>query len=361
MSEVGDKPIRVVIVEDSPVAREFLIAILEDEPKFEVAGTGVNGSEAVPLVQLHRPDLVLMDANMPVMNGFAATRQIMETCPTRIIIVTASYEPADVSTSMQALDAGALTVVEKPFGFGHPRHEDSVAALLSVAVALSEVHVVRRWSRAARPLAERPAVVRSQGKVRAVAIAGSTGAPRIVGSLLRGLPARIGCPVLIVQHISPGFVEGFAGWLDGLCAMPVQVAKDGVAAAPDHVYVAPDDSHLRIDGGNVLRLSGGPPRGGFRPSADELFESMATAYGSAALGIVLTGMGRDGAEGLSAMSARGATTMAQDPDSCVVGGMPSAAIAVGAAGAVLAPEQLLEALRERLQLKEIIGRGPKRN
>lgn len=341
MSKTEPVPIRVMIADDSPSARAFLVSILELEDGIEVVGEAQNGEQAVDGATKLRPDVILMDGHMPDVDGFTATRRIMETCPTRIIIATASYDPRDVKTSLQGLEAGALSVVEKPFGPGDPRHEASVKQLLSLIRALSEVGVVRRWARRSPETGAPPDPPKnSLIRPRIIAIAGSTGAPKVLASILRALPPDIACPVVLVQHISAGFVEGFAMWLDGLCRLPVLIARNGDALKPANVYVAPENRHLRVAADDRIALGDDPPVGNFRPSADCLFESVARSYGAAAIGVILTGMGRDGADGLTAMARAGAVTVAQDPATCVIRSMPSAAIAAGAIHHVIPAEAI---------------------
>ena len=343
--------IRVLIVEDSPVVREFLVHLLGSDPEIDVIGTAANGAHAVEAAQRLHPDVITMDIHMPQMNGFDATRCIMETAPTRIVIVSGSSSTKEIATTFHALEAGALAVVRRPAGIGHPDHEATAGELLQTVKLMSEVVVVRRWPPARRvtPVFERarepelkPAVV----EIRLVAVGASTGGPPALQNILAGLPKNLGVPILVVQHIAPGFTEGLAEWLAASTGFPVRVAADGERPAPGQVFIAPEGFQpgIRRDGSVVLAR--GEPENGHCPSISYLFRSVAEAFGPSAVGVLLTGMGRDGAAELKLMKERGAITIAQDRDSSIVHGMPGEAIRLGAATHVLPLDQIAAALRK---------------
>ncbi|HEY9215560.1 MAG TPA: chemotaxis protein CheB [Ancylobacter sp.] len=336
---MSDHTITILIVEDSPAAREFLYQLMAAQPDFEVVGLATDGAEGLALADETRPDVVLMDANMPVMNGFQATRQIMERCPTRIIIVTASFEPHDVRTSMHSLEAGALTIVEKPWGVGHPDHRRSVQRLVDTIRTMSEVEVVRRWparhSRAVGTVLGCP-----EHPYKAVAIGASTGGPRVLAQILRDMPADLEAPIFIVQHISPGFLGGLVDWLNDESAPFIQIAASGMRPSGGNVYFAPDDAQLGFEASGELRLSNELHVTGFRPSISHMFTAAAGLWGESVIGVLLSGMGRDGADGFHALDTAGAATIVQDPASCAVGSMPVAAIAAAPASVVLPPERI---------------------
>lgn len=341
--------IKVLIVEDSPVVREFLVHTLSSDPEIYVAGTANNGEEALEYVEHKRPDVITMDINMPRMNGFEATRKIMETHPTPIVIVSGHWDPQEVATTFRAMEAGALAVLPRPMGIGHPDYEETAAKLIQTVKLMSEVKVVRRW---ARPRPEKvaptlPPVVkpeRAPAEIQLVAIGASTGGPIALQTILSGLPKDFPVPVLIVQHIASGFVQGFVEWLAQSAGFPVQVATQDEPLLPGCARVAPDGFHLGVEMGNRIVLSQDEPENGFRPSVSYLLRSVAKVWGKNAVGVLLTGMGADGAKELKWMKERGALTIAQDQESSVVHGMPGAAIKMGAATYVLPPERIAAVL-----------------
>lgn len=327
--------IRVLVAEDSPTARQLLVRILEADPEIRVVGEAADGVEAVALASALRPDLVTMDIHMPRLDGLAATKEIMIIAPTPIVIVTGSTRAREVRDSMETLRLGALEVLVKPPGPSSPLFASEARRLVETVRAMSRVKVVRHW-RPSASAARAEAVARapSATKGRIVAIAASTGGPAALQAILCGLPGSFTLPVLVAQHITPGFTTGLAAWLGSICAFKVKVAQDGEALAPRTVYLAPDDRHLGVRGERVA-LSDGPPDAGFRPSGTALFTSVAKAFGAATLAVVLTGMGEDGVAGLRAVRRAGGRVIAQDEASSVVYGMPGAAVAAGLAHAVL--------------------------
>lgn len=338
---VAGGPIRVALVEDSATARALIGHLVEMQPDMRLVGSAVNGADGVELARTQRPDVVLMDVNMPVLDGFQATRRIMEDCPTRIVMITASLQGDDVRTSMRGLEAGALTVIRKPWGLDHPEHAASVQRLVETIRLMSEVTVVRR--RPVREDARRglaTARAASATRRRLVVMGASTGGPRVLARILRDLPADFGAPVCIVQHISPGFLPGLVTWLADEVKLAVAIAGDGIEPRPASVYFAPDGMQLGFAAGGMLRVSGCGDASGFCPSVSHLFQSAAAVWGATAVGVLLTGMGRDGVEGLLDLRAAGAVTIAQEPASCAVDGMPGAAIALGGATTVLPPEEI---------------------
>jgi two-component system chemotaxis response regulator CheB len=316
--------IRVMIVEDSPTTRQLLIAILSSDPEIQVVGVAVDGIEATERVGTLRPDVITMDVHMPRMNGFDATKVIMNEHPTPIVLVSASYLAEDVASSLAALGAGALTIVNKPAGPSSPDFEQVSRELVATVKAMAQVKVVRRWLDRAWPQAPLPYA--AAGRCRAVAIGASTGGPGALHKILGALPATFAAPIFIVQHISKGFGAGFAAWLDGACPLTVKLAEAGEEIRAGTVYIAPDDHHLGAN--NLLvRVNRDPPVGSFRPSATYLYESLSRVYGDRLLAVILTGMGRDGVDGLRAVRAAGGPVIAQDEASSVVFGMPGAAVA----------------------------------
>jgi two-component system chemotaxis response regulator CheB len=341
--------IRVLVVEDSAVVRAFLLHILGSDPEIQVVGTAKDGEEALEAVERTRPDVITMDVHMPKMNGFEATRRIMETRPTPIVIVSGTLDVAETARAFRAMEAGALAVLPRPAGIGHPEQEVTAADLVRTVKLMAEVKVVRRWPRLRSPGAIPTVSLSSEMRVQAanievIAVGASTGGPPVLQRILSGLPSSFQVPVLVVQHIAAGFTNGFAEWLGQYSNLEVHVATQGQPILPGHTYVAPEGLHMKVGRGREIRLSKEEPENGLRPSVSSLFRSVAEVYGEKAVGILLTGMGRDGAQELKLMKERGAVTIAQDRESSVVHGMPGEAISLGGATHILSPEKITAAL-----------------
>lgn len=339
--------IKVLIVEDSPVIQEFLVHILSSDPEIQVAGIANNGEEALEAVEHKKPDVVTMDIHMPKMDGFEATRRIMETQPVPIVIVSGSSTAKEIATTFRALEAGALVVVSRPKGIGHPDYERDARELVQNVKLMSEVKVVKRWPRSRKkafPSVPKVEIEKELLEIQMVAIGASTGGPIALQTILSRLPKDFPIPMLIVQHMATGFVQGFAEWLAQSSGFPVHVAADGEYPLPGHAYVAPDGFHMTVKPGNRIALSHDEAKDGLRPSVSYLFGSVAKVFGSKSIGVILTGMGKDGAEELRLMKDGGAITIAQDKESSVVYGMPGEAIELEAAMYVLPPEKIAATL-----------------
>ncbi len=337
--------IRALVAEASTKTRHLLLEILRADPEIVIVGEVSDGAGAVALTRKLRPDIVVMDAELPALNGFGATKQIMIETPTPIIIVSAVSGVQQAEVPVLALRAGALTILPKPSAPLSGIDPEEQQRFVSTVKAMSQVKVVRHWPD--REVVDRrptPIGATLQPRTRIVAVAASTGGPAAIQGMLSQLPAEFPAPILMVQHIATGFVEGLAAWLNTVCSLRVKIAEDGEPLAERTVYIAPDDRHLGVSAKSTILLSNAPPIGGFRPSATFLFESVAQAGGRAVVAIVLTGMGRDGADGLRAIRHRGGKIIAQDESTSVVFGMPAAAIADGHVDAVLP----LQAIAPRL-------------
>jgi two-component system chemotaxis response regulator CheB len=347
-------PIRALVVDDSPTAQKLLVTILQEAEGIQVVGVGADGAEAVRLTRRLRPDVVTMDVRMPGMDGLEATRRIMRDTPTPIVVVTADLMQADMNLTFEALRAGALTAVGKP-GLADV---ETCAKVIRTVRLMAAVPVVHHWDRrewrppealeALHPRAPRKrdpwAEKAGAGHVCAVGIASSTGGPATLAKILGRLPADFAAPVLIVQHVTSGFVAGLAEWLDDVTPLRVGLAAHGETPQAGSVLLAPDDYHVRLNAQGVVELYKGTPYKGLRPSANELFHSLARAHGPQAIGVVLTGMGDDGVDGLLALRQAGGLTLAQDEQSCVVYGMPREAVARDAVDRVLPLDQIAPAL-----------------
>lgn len=356
------RPIRVLIVEDSTTSRALLVALFTEAPEFEVVGEAANGAEAIEKTIELSPDLVIMDVYMPVVDGVDATKEIMREAPTPIVMVSASASTSDVSLGLSATQAGALVLLEKPHNPGAASYKDECAHLLATAKAMAHVKVVRRWgtehiaraqdrwmSTPPRPASKEAAV--SQ-RARLIAIGTSTGGPAALHRILIDLPRDIDVPIVIVQHMALGFIDGLAKWLTANVGLKVVVAAEGDQLVRGTVYLAGHDRHLGVNPGGRVTLSDTSPLAGFRPSADYLFDSCARSYGSGLIAVVLTGMGHDGVAGLQTVHQRGGRVLAQDQHSSVVFGMAKEAIDSGVVDEILPLEAIGRRLSELVRVEQ---------
>jgi two-component system chemotaxis response regulator CheB len=334
--------IKVLVVDDSPVARELLVHILSSDPGIRIIGTASDGEEAIVAAKNLSPDVITMDIHMPKMDGYDATRMIMEILPTPIVIVTGSASVEEVSVAMRAIEAGALAVLKKPKGLGHPDYQADVSRFIQMVKLMSEVKVVKRKAFPGRePVRLAEVKLELPSEIKLVAIGASTGGPPLLQTILSKLPKNFHIPVLIVQHMAAGFMEGFVEWLGQTSSLPVHVATHGEFILPGHVYLAPDGFAMKPDSYGRISLARGETDGGLCPSVSCLFRSVADVFGRNAVGILLTGMGKDGAYELGLMKEKGAITIAQDLESSIVHGMPGEAIKLDAAMYVFPPEKII--------------------
>jgi two-component system chemotaxis response regulator CheB len=356
------QPIRVLVVEDSRAQRELLVGLLSKAESFEVVGTASNGQAAIDATLHLRPNVIVMDIHLPILDGYDATRQIMQRCPTPIVMVSSSRGDAG-RRAIEAVAAGALAVVRKPASASLVDDQEDRNAFLTTLRLMAGVPVVTRFPSRPGPLrreegpplepvsgsgaANKP-VAAPHDTPQVLAIAASTGGPAAVQTLLYGLGAHFPLPILLVQHIARGFVPALADWLHTTVPQMVTIARYGERLQPGHVYLAPDDYHLMVGGGAVAALRASTPGDRYCPSADVLFEAVAHIYGARAIGVVLTGMGDDGTRGLRALWAVGGQTLAQDAASCIVYGMPRAAIAAGIITASASPTALANIITQRV-------------
>ncbi len=325
------------------MAQEFLVHVLKSDPAIQVVGIVSDGVDALEAVREKHPDVITMDIHMPKMDGFQATRIIMENEPVPIVIVSASTGAKDVASTFQAIEAGALAVVLRPPGIGHPDHTSASLELIQMVKMMSEIKVVRRFNRTITvhpPVVPQAPRLQTAENLQLIAIGTSTGGPPVLQKILSLLPLELPVPILIVQHITPGFTKGFVDWLFGASGFPLHIAVHGQLPLPGHGYIAPDGFHIGIASGPRIVLSNHAPENGLRPSAAYLFRSAAQVLGPRAVGVLLTGMGRDGAKELLEMKNKGALTIAQDEASSVVYGMPGEAAKLGAATYILPPEEI---------------------
>lgn len=340
--------IRVLIVDDSPTLRLLIRRLLEMDPELQVVGEATNGQEAITLCRSLNPDIITMDIRMPKMDGYGAIRHIMSEMPRPIVVLTSTRSELEQGNTYKATEEGALMVLKKPRGL--PGSGSEANQFTAQIKSMAGVKVVRRIRpfREGRPI-ESPGLTprkRNTQEVSLVAIGVSTGGPPALLTLLSQLPADFSIPVVIIQHISKGFLPGLVRWLNNSTPLQVKIAGNGDLLQAGSVYLAPDDYHLGIKTINRVFLWKAPLVDGHCPSATVLFNSIAESYGPAAVGILLTGMGRDGASGLKALHDAGGHTIAQDETTCIIFGMPKEAIALGAVNEVLPLDRIGERLKE---------------
>jgi two-component system chemotaxis response regulator CheB len=392
-------PIRVVVVDDSALMRRMITNLIERDPAIRVVGAARDGREAIAVVEKLRPDIVTMDVRMPIMDGLATTEHLMAYCPTPILVLTASLASHEVDITFRMLDAGALEVIEKPHGDTPLAIERAGFDLIRRIKTLSRVKVVthlrgrrkagdnaetqprransagikrldapavtretplmpeaaRAYARPAtsggpQPIAQPPTAVAPAATrldFALIVIGASTGGPRVVHQILAELPRGLPAGVLVVQHIAAGFSLGMAEWLSSASALPVRLAVEGYTIRPGEVLVAPDQRDLLITPQGTVHLNENPLLIQ-RPAIDVTMQAAAEVFGAKAIGVLLTGMGRDGAYGMLTIRRSGGHTIAQDEASSAIFGMPRAAIQLGAAIEVLPPSQIAARLAETL-------------
>jgi two-component system, chemotaxis family, protein-glutamate methylesterase/glutaminase len=323
--------VRVVVVDDSPICRALLREVLEADADVEVVGEASSANEAFERVREMRPDLVTMDVRMPGASGLEAVTRLMRELPTPILIVTEIHVGVDDGIVFEATRRGALDVARKPT-LGDRAAEHALRARVRL---LSRVQVVRHSAHEER---KRPVGVvdaRTASRVSVIGVAASAGGPMALAALFSSLPRGFPACFAVVQHLPHGFASTFARFLAARSEMPVVVVTGPVALARGVILLATDSAHLVAVSKERFATSDAPPRAGHRPSADVLFESLAAHHGGSACGVVLSGIGRDGADGLLRMRARGARTIAEDESTAAVYGMPRAAKENGAAERIL--------------------------
>ncbi len=372
--------IRVLIAEDSPVVQRVLVALFtKKELGIEVVGVANNGAEAVAMCRTLKPDLVTMDLFMPEMDGLEATKRIMDECPTRIVIVSSMVNANDMQTSFEAMHCGAVEVIEKPHGALSGNYDVVQKKLGQIVEQMMEASPENRFSwlednsqtttggNSGRPMKRsrameeqvfRPSIAPEALKSvpgaytlgdivpvdfvpEVICIGGSTGAPAVLCDVLGHLPRSFPIPIVVAQHISKGFGRGMVQWLDSTISLDVIVAKNAGLICPGCVLVAPDDSHLEFGSKTKVKLVKPSIKDHYVPSVNHLFNSAAKVFGRQSLGIILSGMGRDGAKGLLRMRKAGGITLAQNEESSVVYGMPKEASAKGAVVLEMTPPEMI--------------------
>lgn len=359
------KTIRVLLIDDSPLALNLMQRMLASAPDMEVVGTAHNGWEALRIIPDLKPTVICTDYYMPVMDGLRLTQEVMAKYPCPILVVSSIEAIHHKEEIFALLQAGAVDTFPKPT-YALEADPKITQQLVSRIRLLSGVPVVTR--RAPLPAIAEPAVVSAVSAaapqsprqfmpkansqaIAMVAVGASTGGPQALQQIFSQLPANFPVPILCAQHISEGFLQGLVDWLDTQCILKVQVARSGDKPLPGVIYFPQEKTHLEVDPRGYLVASHKPPIDGHRPSVTATFKSVAEHYGEAALGVLLTGMGRDGADGMQAIAQAGGITMAQDEASSIVFGMPQQAIALGAVHHIVAISEMAPAI-----MKYVAGR-----
>ncbi|MBF0234553.1 MAG: response regulator [Desulfamplus sp.] len=404
----SNRKINVLIVDDSLVSREHIAHILESGQKMDITviGSAGSGEEALAILKAKasKPDVITMDVCMPGLTGFETARRIMEENPVPIVIVTSISYIHSSQNKFKMMEAGALAILEKPPGTDHPDYLLKSRHMRETIRAMSEVKLVRRWhndmhKKKSQSTHETSFPVNSEKKDIAhkiVAIGVSTGGPLVLQTILSLLPRNFGLPIVIVQHIAPGFLESMVAWLGETSNLPIHIPVHGQTVLHGHVYIAPDNFHMGITGqdiwtfkenkeisikkiettdensqmfgentrisnensqmfgentrisktkpGFAIMLNQDKPEWGSRPSVSYLFRSVLKIFGAESVGVILTGMGQDGTDELLKMKQAGAITIAQSKESCVIFGMPGEAVKNGAATCVLSPVEIAHKL-----------------
>jgi len=347
--------IAVLVVDDSPIIREALINTLESDKEIKIIGTASDGKEAIELVPKLKPDIITMDIIMPIMDGLEATEYIMAYHPTPILVIT-SLLPADMEIAFKALNAGALDIIErpniselvKPTSKIRKQLIDKIKILAQVKVITHLGGRLQKKEKKPLPIPTIPPQERENFKI--IGIASSTGGPKTVRKILSKLPVDFPIPIVIVQHISEGFIKGLVDWWNNECAIQIQEGRDGEKLRNGVVYVSPSFVHMTVTKNGRIKLEDTPPVGGHKPAANVLLSSVAEAFPKTSIGIILTGMGDDGALGIKAIKDRGGFTIAEDEASCAIFGMPKVAIEMGVIDKVLPLDEIADEIIRRVIL-----------
>ena len=335
--------IRVLLVDDCPIVREFITGLLAEEPGIQVVGEAANGEEGIKQAFLLRPDLIIMDIAMPVMDGLEAIEVIMQNNPTPIIVVTADN---DAHLAYEAVSRGALEVVEKP-----SIDSSNYRQFIHKLKLLAGVKVIRHIT-GNRQAKSKSIITKTQTNrhARAVTIASSLGGAKVLGTMLSQLSANFPAPIVIAQHISEGFAEALADWLDSQTPLTVKVASQSDSLLPGRVLIAPPEFNVQVDVNGNMELLPYSPGHIYHPSCDMLLSSVAHVYREGAIGVILTGMGEDGVKGMQAIKAAGGVTIAQNEQTSLIYNMPRLVIEAGLADFIVAEKDISSTLTKVLAL-----------
>lgn len=337
-----------MLVDDSGLTLTILKKLLSEAPDIVVVGTASNGQEALTLLPELNPDVICTDLQMPVMDGLDFTKAVMNEFPRPILVISTAVQTDDTSNIFKLIQAGAIDIIAKPRYGLTDESELSDCDLINKIRVLSGVHVISRRNRVTQDSTPPAVPVKKPTGPRSqiVGIGASTGGPQALHRILTALPVDFPLPIVCVQHISEGFSLGLVNWLNHECKLTVQFAETGLMPKPGYVYFAPDNMQLEINAQKQLVCSSTPSYGGHRPAISVTLQSMALRFGKHSTGVLLTGMGRDGVDGLQAIKQAGGMTIAQDEATSTVFGMPKIAIEEQAAQIILPLSRIAEALVE---------------
>ena len=336
--------IKVLLAEDSLLEQKLLSNYILSDERFELVGLARNGKEASKMATDLKPDVISMDIIMPGMDGIEATGEIMHNCPVPIVIVSTIYQNSDILNAIKELEAGAVTIIPKPFGIGHPKHQSSVKKYLNTLALMSEIKVVRRKKSNGdlkkSVTQESQLDSRYKTKYDIAIIGASAGGPEGIRTILGMLNKNINAPILIIQHIDPNFVDGFCSWLNSNSGIPVYICRDNEELQPGKAYLPPPGMHLKFKHKGIVSIIPNIMEMSSVPSIDVTLESAVETYGGRTVAVLLSGMGKDGAKGMMKLKGVGALTMAQDEESSLIYGLNGEAIKSGAVIYTGNPEKL---------------------
>lgn len=357
---MDNQKVKVLIVDDSKVSRDLLGYIIELDDHIQVIGYAENGLEALDFIKNQRPDVIITDIEMPEMNGFQLTRHIMETDPIPIIVISGVYNQAEVAVGFEAIEAGALAIIEKPKGLGDSQCMDTARFVAETIKIMSQVALnkdnnlatekISSTKQSSHPERSINKDIASDLQVDAIGIGASIGGPKAIRTVLSQLPTKFSVPIFVVQHITSGFIDGFVNWLNDSTTFDVKIAENGEKALPQTVYICPDQMLMRVNNQKKIQLIPADKFEDKQSSISQLFDSMHQAYGKNCVGVLLTGVGNDGAQELLTLKNGGAFTIVQDCDTSVNFELPKYAIDLGAAKKVL-PLQTIAVTLEQLVCK----------
>lgn len=346
--------IKVHVVEDSLVVQKLLVNILESDPDIKVVGVSESAEHALECIASQKPDLITVDIQLPKMNGLALTQEIMSRDPIPIVVVSGVSEKKDVAKAFDLIEAGALAAIEKPVGFGHADYQRLAKDFISTVKTMSEVKLVkRRIPLTHKKLKEHlaPHDIASKGSgIEIVVIGASTGGPSVIQSILKDLPENFPAPVVIAQHIAPGFLSGLVQWLSKTTDMKVEIATDREKLKPGGIYLCPEGKQTGFSSRQSLKVVQVAHPSNLAPSVSYLFQSTVDVFGKRAIAVLLTGMGQDGALEMRLIKEAGGMTIAQDAETSVVHGMPGEAIKIGAVD----DDMVLPAYKIGAKLKQLL-------
>lgn len=352
MANTGNgRQVRVLVVDDSAFMRKVLTELLQSDPGITVVGTARDGADGVAKSLRLTPNVITLDIEMPKLDGYGALREIMAQRPTPVVMVSSLTQEGAAAT-IRALALGAVDFVAKPSGAislnMHVTRDELVAKVKAAATAtpryrrvLGDLPAIKRGSRA---VTARPAEPIGTLPRQLVVIGSSTGGPGALHQVVPRLPGDLNAAVLIVQHMPPGFTRSLAQRLDEISAIPVKEAAEGDRVQTGRVLIAPGGFHMTVDPGGSIRLNQEPTLHGVRPAVDKTFESVIPIWTHSMIGVILTGMGYDGAKGMVAIKKNGGRTIAEDASTCVVYGMPKVVVEMGAADMVLPVHEIADAI-----------------